>query len=122
MILFHVQHAGTLETNPTLLASNHSFGVANLVGLTILCFIKNRNLTGISIAMRSIENIPQHKNFKVFLEKVLAIVVLVLELNALRIPALGLVKSDGIVGAVIKSKKAMQKERRGSMESQVSKY
>ena len=72
--------------------------------------------------MRSIENIPQHKNFKVFLEKVLTIVVLFLELKVLRIPALGLVKSDRIVGAVIKSKKAMQKERRGSMESQVSKY
>lgn len=72
--------------------------------------------------MRSIENIPKHKNFKVFLENALAIIVLVLELNALRIPALGLVRSDGIVGAVIKSKKAIQKERRGSMESQASKY
>lgn len=57
--------------------------------------------------MRSIENIPQHK--KVFFENVLTIFVLVLELKALRIPALGLVASDRIVGAVIKSKKAMLK-------------
>ena len=64
--------------------------------------------------LRSIEN--------VFLENVLTIIVLVLELKALRIPALGLVKFDRIVGAVIKSKKTMQKERKGSMESQVSKY
>lgn len=72
-----------------------------------------------SILMRLVENIQRHKNFEILFNNFFTSVALLLELKALVIHALGVMKSNPMAGAASKSKKAMGKEGRGSLDSRV---
>lgn len=72
-----------------------------------------------SILMRLVENIQRHKNFEILFNNFFTSVALLLELKALGIHALGVMKSNPMAGAASKSKKAMGKEGRGSLDSRV---
>ena len=77
---------------------------------------------GGSIIMHLVENIPQNENFKVFFDNHFTSITLLLELKALGMYSLGVVKSNQRAGAVLKHKSSMQKEGRGSMDSPVTKF
>ena len=76
---------------------------------------------GGSIVMRLVENIPRNENFEVFFDNYFTSIALLLELKALGMYSLGVVKSNRMAGVVLKPKTAMQKEGRGSMDSRVTK-
>ena len=76
---------------------------------------------GGSIVMRLVENIPRNENFKVFFDNYFTSIALLLELKALGMYSLGVVKSNRMAGAILKPKTAMQKEGRGSMNSRITK-
>ena len=70
---------------------------------------------GGSIVMRLVENMPRNENFKVFFDNYFTSIALLLELKALGMDSLGVVKSNRMAGAVVKPNSSMQKEGRSSM-------
>ena len=75
---------------------------------------------GRSILMWLVENIPQNENFKVFFDNYFTSIEFLLELKALGMYSLGVVKSSQMAGTVLNPKSSMQKERKGSMDSRVT--
>ena len=74
-----------------------------------------------STVMQLVKNIPRNENFKVFFDNYFTSIVLLLELKALGMYSLGVVKSNRMAGTISKPKSSMQKEGRGSMGSRVTK-
>ena len=117
------------KTNSILLASNHWFAVGNRKTYDFELY--QGAGTGISaehtylglgrcILMWLVENIPQNENFKVFFDNYFTSIELLLELKALGMYSLGVVKSSQMTGTVLNPKSSMQKERKGSMDSRVT--
>ena len=55
-----------------------------------------------SIMIQLVKNIPRHENLKIFFDNFFTSVALFLGLNALGMPALGVVKSNRMAGTVLK--------------------
>ena len=75
---------------------------------------------GGSVVMRLVENLPKNERFKVYFDNYFTSIPLLLELKAIGFHALGVVKANRMNGAVLKSKKVIQKEGRGAFDSRVS--
>ena len=71
--------------------------------------------------MHLVENLPQRENFKVYFDNFFTSIPLLIQLEEKRFHALGVLKTNRMSGAILKSKGDMKCQGRGAMDSCVSK-
>ena len=75
---------------------------------------------GGSIVMRLVENLPERENFKVYFDNFFTSIPLLIQLKEKGFHALGVLKTNRMSGAILKSKGDMKRQGRGAMNSCVS--
>ena len=75
---------------------------------------------GGSIVMRFVEKLPERENFKVYFDNFFTSIPLLIELKEKGFHALGVLKTNRMSGAILKSKGDMKRQGRGAMNSCVS--
>ena len=76
---------------------------------------------GGSIVMRLVENLPERENFKVYFDNFFTSIPLLIQLKEKGFHALGVLKTNRMSGAILKSKGDMKRQGRGAMDSRVCK-
>ena len=75
---------------------------------------------GGSIVMGLVENLPERENFKVYFDNFFTSIPLLIQLKEKGFHALGVLKTNLMSGAILKSKGDMKRQGRGAMNSCVS--